>query len=130
MIREGELFTLKRRGGIIGERLVKSSLTPPKTRHTNPTTRNAIVSLDDPGSESLHKGVKRFIGKMTLTGNLAFIESKQNKNDSTNYQQQSYKVKVVDVFPEGPSAMRIEIQVKEQYRCCNTACWSKANRVR
>lgn len=60
--RPGEL-TLNKRGGIMGERVVYISLTPPLKRQTNPSTNRTMVCGVDPRKEFYQRLRPYSIGK-------------------------------------------------------------------
>ena len=67
-------LTRKRRGGIMGERLVYTSFTAPAKRTTHPTTRSAIVDAEDPRCNSKIQMYTIF-GPMLLTASFTLVEA-------------------------------------------------------
>ena len=67
-------LTRKRRGGIMGERLVYTSFTAPAKRTTHPTTRSAIVDASDPRCNSK---IQRYtiLGPKLLTASFALVKA-------------------------------------------------------
>lgn len=75
------------RGGIIGDLFVNISFTPPAHNVTNPTTRRAMVCLDDPAT-----GVRKFTiatkrRKIVLTALLTLVETQQYKDNANDDQE-------------------------------------------
>ena len=67
-------LTRKRRGGIMGERLVYTSFTAPEKRTTNPTTRSAMVDAEDPTC-NIKIQMYPILGPKLLTASFALVEA-------------------------------------------------------
>ena len=67
-------LTRKRRGGMMGERLVYTSFTAPAKITTHPTTRSAMVDADDPRYKSKIQMCTIF-GPKLLTASFALVKA-------------------------------------------------------
>jgi hypothetical protein len=67
-------LTRKRRGGMMGERLVYNSFTAPAKRTTHPTIRSAMVAGEDPECNSKIQMYTTFEPKI-LTAGFALVEA-------------------------------------------------------